>query len=228
MKSATIRMKSNDVAEVLLYDEIGADAFFGGGISAKVFRDQIKSIKAKTINLRINSPGGSVFEGAAMLNALDEFKGDIEVDVDGIAASAASVIAMAGDTIRIANNGMMMIHNPYGMVRGGAEEMRRTAELLDKVKEQILDTYMRRATKTRDELAAMMSDETWLTGQEAIDAGLADEVTGAMALAASVTPELMAKLGITKMPKPAGPTADQIAATEARRARLAAVMARAV
>ena len=110
MKEAKI-INRGDVAEVQLYDVIGEDPWFGGGISAKTFRDQIKSIKAKTINLRVNSPGGSVTEGAAMLNTLDEFPGRIEVDIDGMSASAATFIMMAGDVIRAASNSLTMIHD---------------------------------------------------------------------------------------------------------------------
>ncbi|HKB37473.1 MAG TPA: head maturation protease, ClpP-related [Gemmataceae bacterium] len=174
MKSVTVRMKSEDAVEVLLYDVIGEDFF--GGISARTFREQVKAIKAKSMNLRINSPGGSVIEGAAMLATLDEWKGTIDVDVDGMAASAASFVMMAGDTIRVASNGLVMIHNPLSLVVGGAEDMRREAELLDKVKGQILDTYIRRSNWSRDDLSQAMDEETWFTGKEAVEAGLADSV----------------------------------------------------
>lgn len=179
MKTVTINMKG-DTAEVLLYDQIGRNSFFEEGIDAKTFRDQIKAVKAKTLNLRVNSPGGDVFEAAAMLQALDEFPGQIEVDIDGLAASAASYVIMAGDTIRVANNGMLMIHNPSAIVWGSASEMLRMADLLTKVKGQILDTYQRKASASRDQLSVWMDAETWLTGQEAVDAGLADEVAAAV------------------------------------------------
>ena len=213
-KLATIKMKADDSAEVLVYDVIGEDIF--GGISAKEFRAQIKDVKAKSLNVRINSPGGSVVEGAAMMTALDEFKGEITVDIDSMAASAASVLAMAGDKVRMASNALMMIHDPYSMVMGGADEMRRTADLLDKVKGQIIDAYMRRSKKNRKELSKMMGDETWFTGAEAVAAGLADEATGAQALAASFD---MSKFPYRKTPQlPA-----QMLATQARLTRLAAL-----
>jgi ATP-dependent protease ClpP protease subunit len=138
-KQLTVRMKGDDTAEVLLYDVIGADMF--GGIDAKTFRAQIKAVKAKAIELRINSPGGSVTEAAAMLQALDEFPGRIDVTVDGLAASAATVVMMAGDSIVAARNALLMIHNPWAGVMGTAADMRRVADLLDKIRGQILDTY---------------------------------------------------------------------------------------
>jgi len=215
MKELTIRMK-DDMAEILLYDQIGEDPFFGDGISAKTFREQIKAVKARTINLRINSPGGSVTEGAAMMSVLDDFKGTVEVDIDGMAASAASVVAMSGDTIRMASNALMMIHDPYAGVMGGADEMRRTADLLDKVKGQILDAYGRRAKADRKAIAKMMTDETWFNGQEAVEAGLADETTAPMQMAASFD---LTKFGYRKVPEKPGPTPEQIAAFSARKER---------
>ncbi len=201
MKTLQIRMKANDTAEVLLYDTIGEDPWFGGGISAKTFREQIKGIKAKAINLRVNSPGGDVFEAGAMMAALDEFKGEIIVDVDGLAASAASYIIMAADTIRLGTNAMLMIHDPFGGVMGTADDMRGLADALDKIKSQILDAYERKSNAGRDKLAAWMTAETWFTGQEAIDAGLADEVTEPVRIAAfaSLAP-MLAKMKYKHQP----------------------------
>lgn len=201
MKLATIRAKTDDITEVLLYDQIGAD-FFGDGVNAKDFRNQLKDIKTPTINLRINSPGGSVTEAAAMLVALDEHPARIEVDVDGIAASAASVVAMAGDHIRVASNALMMIHNPHAVAMGDSEEMRRTAELLDKVREQILDAYKRKSSMSRKKLSEAMDAETWYTGAEAVAAGLADEATKPVSIAAFADLlTVAAKLGAKHPPK---------------------------
>ncbi len=185
MKKAIIRMASEKVAEVLIYDTIGG-GFFSEGITSKDFRKELKAIKAETINLRINSPGGDVFEAAAMFAALNEHPARIEVDVDGLAASCASWLAMTGDEVRVSSNGMMMIHDPYGGVMGGANDMRRMADLLEKSKGQILDAYARKAKESRDTLSQWMSDETWLTGAEAVEAGLADKVTGEIKIAACV------------------------------------------
>ena len=225
-KLAIVRAKSDDVTEIMVYDVIGAD-FWGDGITAKDFREQVKAVKTKNINLRLNSPGGSVTEGAAMLNALDQFKGRIDVDVDGMAASAASVLMMAGDTVRVASNGLVMIHNPWAGVLGTADDMRRTADLLDKVRDQILDSYLRKSSLTREELGAMMDAETWMTGQEAVDAGFADEVSGPVTVAACAIPDGFQFKNLPKdkldAMKPTGPTPEQKAAHAARRARLAAL-----
>ncbi len=196
MKALTITMKADEVAEVMLYGLIGSD-FFGEGITAKEFRKELKAVKAKVLNLRINSPGGSVFEAAAMLAALDEHPARIEVDIDGIAASAASVLAMAGDTVRINAAGMLMVHNPHTMVIGGSAEMRKTADLLDSAREQLLDAYGRRKSVDRKQMGAWMDDESWFTGQQAVDAGLADSVTSGAAVAACIVPE---RLGYRKVP----------------------------
>lgn len=219
MKTLTINIR-NDVAEVLLYDMIGVDPWFGDGISAKDFRDQVKGIKAQTLNLRINSPGGSVFEASAMMAALDEFKGRVEVDIDGIAASAASVVAMAGDEIRIGTNAMVMIHNPSAMVVGDAGDMRSMADTLEKSKQQLLDAYERHSTAGRDQLSAWMDSETWFTGSEAVDAGLANSVTAARQIAACAGwSKIMAKLGYHKIPEAlTARTSQEWQETERRRA----------
>lgn len=220
MKTATFTLKG-DVTEIMVYDQIGVDPWFGDGIDAKTFRKDIKAVKTPTINLRINSPGGSVVDGAAMLSALDEFKGRIEVDVDGLAASAASVLAMAGDEIRMASNALLMIHDPWGGVHGGAEDMRKMAETLDKIKGQIIDAYARKSNASREQLAEWMAAETWFTGQEAMDAGFADSVSQGRAVAACAgLKELAAKLGYRKMPEAlANPPRDakQWADTDKRR-----------
>lgn len=168
-----------DAVEILLYGQIGSDWFGDDGITAKEFRAEVKKARGKAINLRVNSPGGSVFEGAAMKAALDEHPEEVIVDVDGLAASAASFLIMGADTIRVASNAMLMIHDPHTVALGGAEELRRVAETLDKVKGQILDAYEGRAGAAtgRDQLAEWMAQEKWLTGEEAVAAGLADETT---------------------------------------------------
>ncbi len=178
-----------DSAEIYLYDVIGEDFF--GGISAKMFADELNKIKSvKQINLRINSPGGSVFDGNTMFTLLKSHKANINVYIDGLAASIASVIAMAGDSIEISSTGMMMIHDPSGVSMGPAEDHRKMADLLDKIRDQIVDTYASRSSKPRDELASLMANETWFSPQEAVDAGLADSVGADAAIAACLRPDL--------------------------------------
>ncbi len=225
MKLATIRNLSEEMTEILLYDQIG-EGFFGDGISAKTFRGQLKAVKTPIINLRINSPGGSVTEAAAMLASLDEHPSRIEVDVDGIAASAGSVVMMGGDHIRVASNALVMIHDPHAMAVGGSAEMRRTADLLDKVREQILDAYARKSSLSRAELSKAMAAETWYNGAEAVAVGLADEASKPVSVAAFADLlAVAAKLGAKKPPK-LEQTPEQIRAvaeTDKRRAIAAAL-----
>jgi ATP-dependent Clp protease protease subunit len=166
-----------DVAEILIYDVIGEDFWSGGGVTAKGFTEQLKALgDVKTINLKINSPGGDVFDGVAIYNNLVQHSAKVNVFIDGLAASIASVIAMAGDNITIAENGMMMIHNPWTLAMGDANDLRQSADVLDKIKATMLTTYSKRAGVTEAEASVIMDAETWYTGQEAVDAGFADDV----------------------------------------------------
>lgn len=159
-------------ADVYLYESIGEGWF--GGITAKSFADSLKEIgKVDALDIYINSPGGSVFDGIAIYNQIKRFAGEKIVHVDGVAASIASVIAMAGDEIRIADNGMVMIHDPYGMSVGTADELRKYADSLDKVRDTILDTYVSKTAGDRKQIGQWMADETWMNADEAIERGFA-------------------------------------------------------
>lgn len=172
-----------DEAEVFIYDII--DPFFG--IGAKQFADDLKEIgDVKTINVRINSPGGDVFDGLAIFNQLDRHKARIVVDVDGLAASIASIIAMAGDEIRMAANSMMMIHDPWTIAVGNAVELRETADTLEQIGNQLVGTYARRTGTDSEQLETWMADETWFSAEEAKEHGFADTVIEPNAVAASV------------------------------------------
>lgn len=169
--------------EIWLYDEVG-DGWFGG-MSAKSFQSELAKLgKVDTINLHINSPGGSVFDGVAIYNQLKSHPARVEVDVDGIAASIASVIAMAGDEIRMADGSMMMIHDPYTLAAGGAEELRKTAELLDQIAVNIRGIYAKRTGMKDSDIAVLMAEETWFGAAAAIDSGFADSVTEQLRVAA--------------------------------------------
>ena len=161
-----------DEATVEIYDELGHF-----GITAADFTAALDALpkSTKTINLRINSPGGSVFDGLTIANRLREHKATVNVTVDGVAASIASVIAMAGDHVTMARGSQMMIHNPSGLVMGGSADMRAMADLLDKVaRDTIADAYMAKAGGAVDEWLARMAEETWFSGPEAVAVGLAD------------------------------------------------------
>lgn len=160
-----------DSVDVLLYDEIGY-----WGTEAKDFAQQINALDVSTINLRVNSPGGDVYDGIAILNALRAHPAVVNVIVDGIAASAASFIAMAGDTITMARNSEMMIHDARGFAMGNAATMAKIASMLDRTSNNIASIYAERAGGETTDWRAAMKAETWYSAQEAVDAGLADKV----------------------------------------------------
>jgi ATP-dependent protease ClpP protease subunit len=168
-----IRNQTSTDAELHVYDEIGY-----WGVTAAEFVKELQALDVDSIRLHINSPGGDVFDGLAILNALRQHRARIDVTVDGLAASAASFIAMCGDTVMMAPQSMMMIHDAAGMAWGDARELRSTADLLDKVSGNIADVYTARAGGTAAEWRARMLDETWLTAAEAVLVGLADGILG--------------------------------------------------
>jgi ATP-dependent protease ClpP protease subunit len=163
----------SDEAEVMLYDEIGG----WWGANALDLIAELRQISTPRMRVRINSPGGSVFEGIAIANALRSHPAAVTVQIDGIAASIASVIAMAGDRIEMAPNTMLMIHDASGMCFGPASEMEEMAELLDLISDNIADAYAARAGGTREQWRARMQAETWYLPEDAVEAGLADEAT---------------------------------------------------
>lgn len=176
----TIRARASGT-EVLIYDEIGAY-----GVSAKGFLAELGALPDyAAIDLRLNSPGGSVFDAVAIYNALKRHQGDITVWIDGIAASAASYIAMAGDTLVMPENAFLMIHDPSGLVMATSEDMRATAEALDKVKGSLIQGYAGKSGKPDDEIAALMAAETWLDAKDALDLGFIDRIAEPVKLAAS-------------------------------------------
>ncbi|MEG3637655.1 head maturation protease, ClpP-related [Magnetococcus sp. PR-3] len=175
-----ITAKGDAPAEIAIYDEIGAY-----GITAKSFLDELKKVEhAKAITLRVNSPGGSVFDGIAIHNALKRHTARVTVFVDGIAASIASVIAMAGDEVVMPENAMMMIHDPSGLVWGTADEMRSMAEALDKMKAGLVSAYREKTGRSDEEIEALMANESWLTAEEAVEMGFADRVDKPVQMAA--------------------------------------------
>ena len=173
MSKIQIQARGPGKAEVLIYDTIG-ETIFGDGLTAKSFDEKLKKFDVSEIVVRLNSPGGNVWDGLAIYNTLKHHPARISVQVDGIAASIASVIAMAGDTIEMGTGSAMMVHSPHALFSGTAEEMRDMAEVLDKVESGMLDAYQARTGLARGRILALMSAETWFTAQEAINAGFAD------------------------------------------------------
>lgn len=179
----SIKAKANDTAEISIYDEIG---FWG--VSAASFAQDLKSCgnNLKQINLHIHSPGGDVFDGIAIYNLLKNHPANVTVFIDGLAASMASVIAMAGNEVIMPENAMMMIHKPWGIQGGDAEDMRKYADLLDKVENTLIPAYATKTGKTPEELAEMLSAETWLNGKECVEQGFADKLAEPLVAMASI------------------------------------------
>ena len=176
----SIQAKADQSADISIFDEIG---FFG--VNAKQFIGDLKAIDAKTIKLAINSPGGSVFDALAMYNALRQHPANVEVTVLGVAASAASLVAMAGDTIVMPENAFMMIHNPLNFAYGNADELREMADVLDKIGASLVATYANRTGLPEAEIKSLLDAETWLNAEEAVLKGFADELQPALKVAAS-------------------------------------------
>lgn len=185
--SITNKGDANEPAEILIYDVIGGPSWWEDTVSAKQFVSDLKDIGAKQdVVVRINSPGGNVLHGTAIFNALRAHKGHVTTRVDGMALSMASVVAIAGDTVEMSNNALMMIHNPHGMWGGDAKAMRDYADLLDKMKSQLVAAYRTKSSKTEQEIAEAMDSETWLTAAEAKEFGFVDSVIeSTLAVAAS-------------------------------------------
>ncbi|MFN6996940.1 MAG: head maturation protease, ClpP-related [Aquincola tertiaricarbonis] len=175
---------ANQKAELYIYDTIGAD-FFGDGITAKSVSDALKDFRpGAALDVYINSPGGSVFDGVAIYNQLMRWNGKKVVHIDGLAASIASVIAMAGDEIRIAENGLMMIHKAWGFCMGNDDDMLKYAASLKKVSDTISTTYVGRTKSDAKQIETWMAAETWMNADEAVERGFADVKTGEKAMKA--------------------------------------------
>ncbi len=178
-----MQAKEDQTADIYIYDEIG-----GWGISARRFTEDLISLgNLSHINLHIHSPGGEVFDGIAIYNQLKNHSATITVYIDGLAASMASVIAMVGDTVIMPKNAMMMIHKPWGVSWGDANDMREYADLLDKLENVLIPAYVAKTGKTTEEITAMLELETWLDGDECVEHGFADKVIEPVKAMASLT-----------------------------------------
>ncbi|BEG88654.1 Clp protease ClpP [Phytobacter diazotrophicus] len=191
------RMKASaaDEADIYIYDEIG---FWG--VTARQFVSDLQALgDVSHINLHINSPGGDVFEGIAIFNALKFHGAAITVHIDGIAASMASVIAMVGNPVIMPENTMMMIHKPWGFAGGDANDMRDYADLLDKMESVLIPAYAEKTGKSAEEIAAMLEDETWMNGSECVSQGFADQTTPSLQAMACIQSKRIEEF--EKMPK---------------------------
>lgn len=178
-----INARDGGIAEIAIFDEIG-----DYGVTARQFSQELAGYRdISLIKLYIHSPGGDVFEGMAIYNLLRNHPARVEGEVLGLAASMASVIAMACDVLIMPENAMMMIHRPWGIQGGDADNMRRYADLLDKVEDTLVSAYTTKTGLTADSIKTMLAAETWLSGAEAVEQGFADQLAQPLQMAASLT-----------------------------------------
>ncbi|WP_132964796.1 ClpP-like prohead protease/major capsid protein fusion protein [Rahnella sp. JUb53] len=171
-----MKASGDKTADIYIYDEIGY-----WGVTARQFASSMKALgDLDHINLHIHSPGGDVFDGIAIYNLLNSHTASKTVYIDGLAASMASVIAMVGNPIIMPENAMMMIHKPWGITGGDANDMRDYADLLDKVEAVLIPSYAKKTGKSSDELALLLGEETWMTAQECLEHGFADQISTAV------------------------------------------------
>ncbi len=183
---------TKDIGEIMIYEQIGAGWWDGSGVTAKQFSDDLKAMgDVKTINVRINSPGGDVTEADAIYTSLVQHPATVNVFIDGIAASAASFIAMAGDSIAIAEHAKFMMHNAWGAGMGNADDFDALAATLRIFDTAIRGIYQKRSGKSDQQLRDWMKAETWMLGPEAKDNGFADTI-----IASKGKPEDIASVGV--------------------------------
>ncbi|WP_242957644.1 head maturation protease, ClpP-related [Clostridium cochlearium] len=196
------------MGELTLYGEISNETWWGDEVTPKEFKSDLDNLgEIDTLNIYINSPGGDVFAGQTIYSILKRHKAHKNVYIDGLAASIASVIAMAGNTIFMPKNSMMMIHNPWTIGMGNASEFRKLAEDLDKIRESLIAAYEGHSALTRDEIIEIMDSETWLTASECEEYGFCDVVEEEENMAASIDVEVLEryrntpKVFLTEEPK---------------------------
>jgi len=195
----------NKTAEIVIYDEIGKSWWGEDTVSAKQFLDDLTALgDVDAITLRVNSPGGDVFDGVAIHNSLKNHKAKVTAHVDGIAASAASFIVMAADKIVMPANSFLLIHGASGMSWGNADDMRAVADDLDRIDKSLTSTYVARAGSTTAKVKALMKEDRLMDAAEAKDWGFADEVTAEKKMAAKFSLRLLPKAAADKFRAEAG------------------------
>lgn len=172
-RELSVKALSNSQAEVLIYDEIG-QSFWGDSVDAKTFKQNIDQLDATHIVVRVDSPGGDIFDGIAIMNALKNHPAKVTAYVDGLAASAASIITTGADEVIMSEGSQMMIHDAWSWIEGDANAIRKKADLLDKISNDMAEIYARKAGTPAEEWREAMQEETWFTAKEAVAVGLAD------------------------------------------------------
>ena len=165
----------SEMRTLFLNGEISDETWYGDEVTPKLFKDELDAGKGP-ISVWINSPGGDVFAAAQIYNMLMDYPYDVTVKIDGLAASAASVIAMAGTTVEMSPVAMMMIHNPATVAIGDSEEMKKAIKMLDEVKESIMNAYEIKSGQSRDKISKLMDAESWFNAKKAVELGFADKI----------------------------------------------------
>jgi ATP-dependent Clp protease protease subunit len=170
-----VKNEDTSETELLFNGPISEDTWFGDEVTPALFRDELGKVKGN-LTVWLNSPGGDVFAASQIYSMLKSHKGKVTVKIDGIAASAASVVAMAGDETLISPTAMMMIHDPSTVAMGNKADMEKAITLLEEVKESIINAYETKSHLSRNKIAKMMSDETWLNAKKAREMGFVDGI----------------------------------------------------
>lgn len=166
---------SDETRTLRLEGPIDEESFWGDEITPQMFRDELNAGEGD-VTVWINSPGGNVFAAAEIYTMLKDYKGSITVKIDAIAASAASVVAMAGDTVQMSPVAMLMIHDPSTVSMGNTKDMEKAIEVLNEVKESIINAYASKSGLSHARIANLMSNETWMNAKKAVELGFADEI----------------------------------------------------
>ena len=184
---------AGETATIQIFDQIGEDWFGGSGLSGKQFSDVLNEVGNGPLLVEINSPGGNVWDGLSIYNQLRGRRAPVTTRVVGIAASIASIIALAGDKVEMADAALMMIHDPSGMASGTSEDMRKMADALDQHAEVLVGVYAKKTGRSPESIRAAMKAETWFTTAEAIQFGLVDKPIKQLAMAAKWHPRAVTK-----------------------------------
>ena len=170
-----IQNEDTSETELLFNGPISEDTWWGDEVTPALFRDELAKVSGN-LTVWLNSPGGDVFAASQIYSMLKSHKGKVTVKIDGIAASAASVVAMAGDETLISPTGMLMIHDPMTIAYGNKADMEQTITMLEEVKESILNAYVQKSHQSRETLSQLMSEETWMNAEKALELGLVDGI----------------------------------------------------
>ncbi len=214
------KAKDDKTGELTLYGEISNYSWWGDEVTPKQFKEDLDALgDIEILNVFISSPGGDVFAGQAIYSMLKRHKAQVNVYIDGIAASIASLIAMAGDTVIMPTNAMMMVHNPWTIAVGNADEFRKIAEDMDKIRDSMVVAYESRSALTTEEIKELLDAETWLSAEDCKEYGFCDEIEEAKQIAACADKQILARYKNTPKELLNGPEPDLDKEAKARESK---------